>query len=158
MKIVWILIVGYFSISLSVAENDMPREVKLLLDKRDNEIAKINAAHTKELESLKAKYMRSGNLENANLVNSLILQTQTIMLDGEWRVYAGGKYVGVRQFKGEVMIDERGGKHKWTFKRGILKIDWGRGRFEQFKVSARVPDALVGPNDNGTMVKYVKVK
>lgn len=60
------------SIAVTVAKDDVPRELMLIQEQRAKKIRAVNTDCIKKLESLKKKYMRSGDLDAANQVAAMI--------------------------------------------------------------------------------------
>ena len=54
----------------------LPRDIQVLQEKRNAEVARIDDLYIKALEQRKLKYTKAGDLENALLVDSLIKQVR----------------------------------------------------------------------------------
>jgi hypothetical protein len=58
--------------SLNQVRGDTPPELKRLQEQRDRKIEEIDRVYLRELETLKIRYTKQGDLESANLVNDII--------------------------------------------------------------------------------------
>lgn len=106
-------IVFLVSFPLCAIAEELPYEVKRLQVQRNSAIRKIDTTYIKQLEKIKSKYLRASKLDDANLVNDLILEARSSQKDfdpielvvGTWQA-KNGKYTikdkeGNGQYKGE---------------------------------------------------------
>ena len=70
MKIIHILIVN--AVAAMSVMGAIPSELEKLEKERVGEIAEVNSNYVKQLEKLKLKYMKKGDLDSANMVQSKI--------------------------------------------------------------------------------------
>jgi hypothetical protein len=66
------IILFTFTLSLFQARGDTPPELKRIQEQRDRKIEEIDRIYLRELEVLKIRYTKQGDLESANLVNDII--------------------------------------------------------------------------------------
>jgi hypothetical protein len=144
---------------------ELPLQVQRLTEKRQAAISKINNTFVDELEKIKTNYTKAGDLENANLVATLIKQTkgtvgeEVFSLDGEWRYRIDGKVVSVvRRFEGNQLVDEGGTKRDWVFEGEGITIRWNSRQFEKITLDPNNPDVIKGANGDGTRFTYTRIK
>lgn len=58
-----------------VSASELPDDVQRLIDKRSEAVAQINLKFVRELEKLKIKYTKAGDLDSANAIVALIEKT-----------------------------------------------------------------------------------
>jgi hypothetical protein len=64
-----------------VSAGELPDDVQRLIDKRGEAIAQIDLKFVKELEKLKTKYTKVGDLDSANAIVALIEKTPVKVVD-----------------------------------------------------------------------------
>ena len=86
-----------------VSAGELPDDVQRLIDKRGEAIAQIDLKFVKELEKLKTKYTKAGDLDSANAIVALIEKTPVMVVDtdsgiprkdlieGAWKQVSDGK-------------------------------------------------------------------
>jgi|GEM_PF-6213000 len=155
--IILICLICSFSLAFS-SEKELPSEVQWLVSKRKEAVAKVDQAFVEELEKLKVKYTKTGDLEKANLVVTLIKQTKSI--DGEEKISLDGKWLVnekvTRTFSGNTMIDQDGKQHSWAYQNGVITIQIGKS-WEKLQFDPKNPDVLKGVNNSGTPHVYKRI-
>ncbi len=66
------IILFALAVSLIQVRGDTPPELMRLQEQRDRKIEEIDRVYLRELEALKTKLTKQGDLENANIVNDII--------------------------------------------------------------------------------------
>lgn len=106
------------ALTVTLFAESLPYDVENLQHQREQRIAEIDKIYRKELESLKLKYTKSGNLPVANAIAELIEELVPLDLpktDEELREFLAGT---TWEFDGERSI---------TFlKNGKIKKSWGQ--------------------------------
>ncbi len=143
---------------LVLAASAQTPEINALTKKREEAIAKIDASYRAELEKLKAKYMAEGNLAAANSAQKRIGSQPLISVAapkilGRWIV----KGEGIRTFSETILQNEHGEKLPWSFKDGLITIDWGKGNWEKLAWYPEAPDILRGTNRYGSPCIYERL-
>lgn len=156
---------------------ELPEDVQILINKRDNAISQINIKFVEELEKLKVKYTKSGDLDSANAIVALIEKTpdnllnkgpvgqlvkqpakeDLISLDGKWLYRKGNATDGGTECRisGGYLI-RPDGRSKMEQKNGQVIIDFGKGVVHRFDIINE--DTLRGKNNYGNTYQYVRVK
>jgi len=160
-------------ISNIVAEPSLPYDIKQLIHKRELAIKKIDFKYLVELENLKVKYTKSGNLEVANLINRIIidlkpdsgnLTAQTVYHEivGKWEFEYKGKkrsfeFMSNSKFTGQYLVDGKRFSGKW-------RVNGKKIGLSDENAKLRIPhylkivssDTLIFVGTNGSMVGVKK--
>lgn len=142
---------------------ELPSDVKALGTQQAAAALKIDRSYIQELEKLKVKYTKQGDLDTANAIVALIEKTEAkIIRDalnaGKWNyVDADGKTLAVRSFDGDVLLPGTGARCPYKIANGIIRIDWGNGAFEELKIDPSNLRLFKGVNHYGHTFKYVLV-
>lgn len=75
------IILIFVTVAFSVGE-ELPSDIQSLLNKRDQAVAKIDQTLVQELEKLKIKYTKAGELDAANATVALIDKYKATQTDG----------------------------------------------------------------------------
>lgn len=175
MKYIKLLIISIsFLASVPGNAEDVPYEVQTLQSRRNEKMKEINLIYLKELEKLKDKYTKQGDLDKAILVVSLMtgvnkeiqpqsvnreIQPQSINLNGKWlsgNIGRSERYL--REFKDEIMIDQNGTDHEMIIKNNVIIIKWGADAFEKLYYDPKNPDVVKGMNSSNDAIIYTRVK
>jgi hypothetical protein len=151
-----------------ISANDLPEDVQRLISKRDLAIAQIDIRFVEELDKLKVKYTKAGDLDAANAIVSLIEKTPVkvmdnvpakeahLSLDGKWLYRRGSATEGGTECRisGRYLIRPNG-RHKIEQKEGQVTIDFGGGVVHKFDIIDE--NTLRGKNHFGNTYQYVRV-
>jgi hypothetical protein len=148
-----------------IAAEKIPLQLQTLIDGRTKAIERIDIKFVEELNKLKVSYTKAGDLESANLVAKIILETRPmdlvkgINLDGKWKVQTGTVANKVtREFRGDVLIDDTGARRPVERDGSTVTISWGPGWFERLVIDPDNPDVLQGQNHDGTKITYIRIR
>lgn len=148
--VIVILLTAVFSMG-----EELPIDIQSLLNKRDQAVAKIDQTLVQELEKLKVKFTKAGDLESANKTVKLIEQySANFELVGEWSVRSGTGWSGVFNFLPNGKINDG----TWRIvnnKKVICK--WPDGTSDTFDLP-QVDGILTGVNSKGPVLKGTKIK
>jgi hypothetical protein len=163
-KATYICFVFVLSVTFG-APGDLPSDVQWLLSKRSEAVQKIDRTFIKELKKFKVKYTKAGDLNSANIVNRLILQTKEksekefTMIDGPWIAGAVNRAPwGLRYFDGNIMLDQKGGKHEVIVNNNTITIKWGGRLYEELHFDPSNPDKMKGTSNGKISIIYTRVK
>jgi len=146
---------------LSGTAETVPQGMVALETQRIAALVKVERSYLGEMEKLKMRHMKAGDLASANAIaaemercrESLVI---TILSAGEWRYrMMSGKIVNRSFSKGE-LITEEGRKLPYQVKDGTVRIDWGGGAFEEMTVNLDNPDVIGGRNHDGGSFRYFR--
>ncbi len=74
----YIFVLTIFNVSFSAVGSELPDDVKNLVEKRQQAVNRINSVFVEELKKLKLNYTRTGNLNTANAIVSLVEQYEVV--------------------------------------------------------------------------------
>src|SRR5690606_728690 len=122
---------------------------------------KIDRSYLAELEKLKVKYTKAGNLDAANAIVALIERVRenligTILTSGSWRYQMENGAVVSRTFVNRELLAESGRRYAFDISKDTVRIDWGSGAFEEMRVDLDHPQRIDGINDKGGKFKYFR--
>ncbi len=95
MRKLILILVCCLAAPCAIAEK-IPFELERLNDQRDRKIAEINQIYKRQLEALKVKYTKAGNLDAANRVASILEEltpTKEKEKETRWEWGSGGELV-----------------------------------------------------------------
>jgi hypothetical protein len=130
-------------------ESALPAEIRLLQERRNEEITKINNVYSKALEKHRDRITKAGDLKSANLVQKLIdelsnkentpLQppsVQELLTSSKWKVRGfGPEYEVSFQDDGIAIRDDTKEKlWKWNMDGKILWCHWFSSGWIRFEV------------------------
>ena len=139
------------ALDLTGAEDmTLPPRAEVLKQRRNEEVAKIDRIYLKALTSEREKFMKAGDLENANRIQTEIETVEGALgieqfessrerlLAGVWMVVsAGDSYQVTFSENGDVHRLDTGKRWwKWKIKEDILQCDWLTSGWIRFEVPA----------------------
>lgn len=137
----------------------------MTVDNRQSAINKVDETYAKELEALKIRYTKRGDLGNANKISALVEKARDAMplsaqfvehlLDGEW-YYTWGKKVYPRSFRNGKVVTEEGKVLSWTLEDRLVTIDWEDGGFEYLTINPSELNVIHGKTNSGTQIAYTR--
>lgn len=151
MKILLISLMALFlntNTTLS-QEASVPAEIRILQERREEEIGKINNLYVKALERYKLQFTKAGDLENANVVQGLIGEVQDrkdakssprsvreILISSKWNVGDSEKnYKVIFREDGMVLRDDtKQNWWKWKLDGKILWCNWLTSGWYRFDI------------------------
>ena len=133
-----------------VTAEALPEDVETLKAKRNQAVQKIDATYYAELEKLKVKYTKAGNLEAANRINgmledlalnsSAVIGVDNFSVVGRWVFEAGNRkryfnFNGDMSFTGQFAVagDKFSGTWRVEGKRIVLFLD-GKKRSDYVEI------------------------
>ena len=142
---------------------EVPPELQSLQEQRTREIAKIDTIYKRQLETLKRKYTKAGNLEAANQVAAVLSKLEledSFKVEGAW-VWKGLDAIGPNELvlrpNGVATFTYWHGNGKWSEdKPGVLRITSDAGRIFEFTIRDGIGNG-VHPL-NGRPISIVKTK
>lgn len=99
--------------------SELPQSVRLLVEKRQIAISKVNMAFVQELEKLKVNYTKASDLENANLIADLIRRTKESDSNGYSQDGGGALTLLDSRLVGKWMIYDTESPKVWA---GVITI------------------------------------
>ena len=145
--------------------SELPSDVKQLLSNRNDAVARIDEIFVQELEKLKVKYAKMGDLESANKTVDLIekysketLKTMPKIEDeliGRWLVSSSTGWRGALHFMPSGKVNDG----KWSIVNNGKKLvcKWPNGKADTFDLPP-VDSVLSGINPAGKKLTATKVK
>ncbi len=153
MKTTLILFLSALAILPLRAGDKLPADVQRLLEARDREVKRINDRFVRDLEEVRNRYERSGNVEIVKRIDNLF-GTGKFVLEGKWQMYnRGQKENGLREFRDGVM-HFNGKEFPVSVHGQVIRITWGR-HFEVLAVSED-PRVMLGTNKVHQHLRMVK--
>jgi hypothetical protein len=170
MKVMPILLAATVSfVTLVCADEALPPDVQRVIDQRAAAVAKIDKVYLQELDKLKTKYTKQGNLDVANKLMELIRNQGGVLTNslkpfvGKW-IYQSDdpndRRRLPREFSDTNLIDDTGARHPYVVEGRTIRVNWSgsENRFEQLTFDPEHPDVMHGVNHNGTSLTYKRVK
>lgn len=168
MKALSILIGVVVVYGIPVKAAEMPSAVQRIIDQRKAAMKKIDEVYVRELRTLQTGFMKSSDLENANLVEKLIKEaggstSPSFSLDGKWVLKKANGVLAteVRKFEGDMMVFvDTNWKIPFEVESDTLTVWMNRkeGHFEKLKFDPKSPDELKGENYRGEKISFVRIK
>ena len=128
---------------------EIPSEVKSLSERRDEKVKGIDRIYTKELEKLKLKYTKRGDLDGANTVVSIINKVEnksskshsanlnTSKFEGSW-LLEEGSYTAKFHFKADgTVIKDSGKRANWLVSDSYFIIVYPDGGAKVFSMNTK---------------------
>ena len=150
-----------FLLVASTPGSELPTDVQNLISKREKAIAEIDRIYVRELEELKVKYTKAGDLDSANAIVSLIekaLVNEVSPLEGEWIYRRTGTNDKGTEYRisGDFLISSAK-RFKFTREAGQLVVDFqGKGNMLRFRIIDE--NTMRGKNYYGNAYEFVRVR
>ena len=125
----------------SVIAEEPPAELKRLNEQRDREIAKIDEIYMQQLEKLKAKYLKIGDLDAANQVAGILDSFEPTAIVGNWHWQGLGELKLQRNGLAKFYYWKGDGKWKQQ-KPGVIRVTSDTGRIFEFTIKGDVGTAI----------------
>jgi hypothetical protein len=152
MKAAFLFLVAASILPHVLAEQPLPPDVERVVDQRAAAIAKIDRTYVQELEKLKINYTKQGNLNVANKIANLILESQSDNYVGKW---IAGRAVTEIKPDGEATVSNFRGN--WIVKESTLIIQWNNGFTDSYELPP-VDGVLIGKNQLGKPLRMTRKK
>jgi hypothetical protein len=140
-----LLLLTLSSILPSMALEELPYDIKRLIEQRDTAVQKIDKIFVKELKKKLADFMKNGDLETANRITKIIgtIEIPVTARNEEQKKWSEEEFGGStwRNEKGDIFNFRKGnsfhismsnghstGGHKWKIlKNGNISVTWAKG-------------------------------
>ena len=103
-----------FTVTVSLADK-LPFELERLKNQRDRKIEEINKVYKRQLELLKVKYTKAGNLDAANQVVAIIQNLSPTKEKETPRIVRPKDVAELKLYLAQNTWTHDGGKSVWTF-------------------------------------------
>lgn len=136
-KILLPLIIVLLTFHAGAADEDLPYDIAALQSKRDTKVIEIDRAYVRELEKLKIKYTKLGELETANKIVAMITEIHAAnpamirkvneaveKLIGSWVRANHGLSYDIKPDGTATHGKESG---RWSVENNVLEIKWQNG-------------------------------
>ena len=115
-------------------EGTLPMDVQSVLNKRRDAISKIDATYVGELEELKIKYTKLGDLENAVRINDMIASMKPASGDnlaksaiGRWTYQKWGEEQWFELLENGEARHKSKERGKWRISGSTMYVEWNNG-------------------------------
>lgn len=135
--------------------DDLPFELKRLNEQRDRKIAEINRIYKQQLEELKTKYTKEGNLDAANQVVSILDQLDPAAEPEEetrWEWGSGGELVLRPNGVATHTIWKRNGKWR-RGDDGLIRLESDSGKAFTIRIEGDLGHVLGLRDGKRTIIK-----
>ncbi len=149
--------------SFSATGDTLPADVARLISERRRELDRIEDRFVREMEKVKLRYARAGDLEKARLIESTIedlTQDRPVDpagLEGVWKVTSSANkdWFEVVTIKGGVVSIRKHRQKVLIIGNEIILVY--PNDYDRLRISAD-PDVMRGPNSGGAARTYTRVK
>ncbi len=166
MKVPACLLASVLMLGLATAQ-ELPNDLARLKEQREKQIAKIDEIYVQQLQKLKTKYMRAGDLDSANLVDGMIKEFDVIppkepnptpetTPEGKWEWGSGGV---LELTRGGVATHTAWGKHKGSWEQdsqGVVKLKGGNGLLFSIEIDGEKGSATCHESRKATSLKKIR--